>query len=462
MKRLSVTKQNNHQHVKEVLTTLNKFHLIGIKHGTATLNPIFQDTYLKSLVNDPFEQKKQLYVIAGSPEHIALKNTQQQQNTTFDSSVDQQQQLQQKQPYVIKPDKRPPNSADVENFARGQWESVLQFMHSPSVDGYNNRFSAGIRQLLEWSHLVRGREDDSSSGGGSGSGGGGGLDESSTRSRITTEGFQFLLLDTKTQVWKLLKQYIDTAEKRQMSRIEILQFMFELSFMQCGKGYPVKPLTKTQRVMLVDLADLGLIYQRKQKSKWFYPTPLSIGLTSAGSSDGSSMDGSGSSSGSVAKEGVSIGGHIIVETNFRVYAYTNSPLQISLLCLFIVPEYRLPNMVVGLITRESVREALIHGITAEQILSYLTIYAHPHMRRKKPVLPDVVAHQVRLWEMERKRFKLFPAVHYDKFPSLEKFRMAEEYSKRIGAHLWSSETSMKLITKRETHEKMALFIKQNM
>lgn len=61
-------------------------------------------------------------------------------------------------------------------------------------------------------------------------------------------------------------------------------------------------------------------------------------------------------------------GFILIETNYRIYAYTQSPLQIAILSLFISMQTRFPNMVVGTITRDSVREALVRGITAEQAL----------------------------------------------------------------------------------------------
>lgn len=60
-------------------------------------------------------------------------------------------------------------------------------------------------------------------------------------------------------------------------------------------------------------------------------------------------------------------GYILLETNFRVYAYTNSPLQIAILSLFVDMQSRFANMVVGVITRDSVREALTRGISADQV-----------------------------------------------------------------------------------------------
>lgn len=94
--------------------------------------------------------------------------------------------------------------------------------------------------------------------------------------------------------------------------------------------------------------------------------------------------------------------NIIVETNYRVrktaiyqkipvltkscsifrqvYAYTDSSLQVALLGLFTEMLYRFPNLVVGVMTRDSVRQAFRGGITAEQIISYLEQHAHPNVR----------------------------------------------------------------------------------
>ena len=41
---------------------------------------------------------------------------------------------------------------------------------------------------------------------------------------------------------------------------------------------------------------------------------------------------------------------------------------------------RFPNIIVGMITRESIRGALANGITAQQIVHYLGTHAHPQTR----------------------------------------------------------------------------------
>jgi hypothetical protein len=45
----------------------------------------------------------------------------------------------------------------------------------------------------------------------------------------------------------------------------------------------------------------------------------------------------------------------------------DNPLQTAVLNLFVSIKWRFPNLVVGAITRESVRKALVNGITADQV-----------------------------------------------------------------------------------------------
>lgn len=71
-----------------------------------------------------------------------------------------------------------------------------------------------------------------------------------------------------------------------------------------------------------------------------------------------------------------------------MYAYGNSDLRVALLALFaelvhghgwrdtdLVKKYRLPNMTIAAISRDSIRDALVQGITANQILHFLQVQA---------------------------------------------------------------------------------------
>ncbi len=75
-------------------------------------------------------------------------------------------------------------------------------------------------------------------------------------------------------------------------------------------------------------------------------------------------------------------GFIIVESNFKVYAYTNDELDIAILKLFMREDYRFPNLVVGRLTRNSLKEAFNKRITAKQIMKFLSAHAHPQTQKQ--------------------------------------------------------------------------------
>lgn len=54
-------------------------------------------------------------------------------------------------------------------------------------------------------------------------------------------------------------------------------------------------------------------------------------------------------------------------------------------------ECLLPNLFVGTLTRQSVNDALKAGLTAEGIVSYLVLHAHPRVAHRAPVVPEASA-----------------------------------------------------------------------
>lgn len=65
-----------------------------------------------------------------------------------------------------------------------------------------------------------------------------------------------------------------------------------------------------------------------------------------------------------------------------------------MLSLFLELRARLPNVIIGAITRESMRRALATGIKGRQVLDFLKWHAHPVVRRRSPVVPENIADQV--------------------------------------------------------------------
>lgn len=181
----------------------------------------------------------------------------------------------------------------LDDYARNRWEAILHYM--VGSDGAEVP-RAPVLYLLRASglmqHASNKRPDDADL-------------------SITSLGFQFLLEDLNTQLWDLLLSYLTMAESRNMDLVEVLSFIFMLGNLQLGKDYSIEDFTETQLHMLQDFRDYGLVYQRKSTSRRFYPTRLATTLTSNATP---LVGGQGSDEER---------GFVILETNYRVYAYTS-------------------------------------------------------------------------------------------------------------------------------------------
>lgn len=267
---------------------------------------------------------------------------------------------------------------------------------------------------------------------------------------ITRQGFQFLLLDRQAQVWHFLLQYLDTVEERGLDLVECLTFLFQLSFSTLGKDYSTEGMSPGLLIFLQHLREFGLVYQRKRKAGRFYPTRLALNITN--SHNKSTPD--------IEEDHPK--GYIVVETNYRIYAYTDSNLQVALVALFTELMYRFPNLVVGLITRESVRQALRGGITADQIIGFLKQHAHPQMlnAEAKQPLPPTVVDQIKLWELERNRLTYSEGVLYSQFLSQADFNVLKEYTESNGVLIWCNKEKRTLVINKSAHDDVKKFWKR--
>ncbi|KAI3051359.1 hypothetical protein CBS147352_5185 [Aspergillus niger] len=338
---------------------------------------------------------------------------------------------------------------ELDEYARRQWEGVLGYMvGTGGMGGPQVTLSKGGKELLQAGHLVEIRD---------------------RRVEITQDGFAFVLQDVSTQVWHILILYVESASAIKMDSVEVLSFVFLLSSLELGKSYEKNHLSSKQLRMLTDLADFGIVYQESPDAPRFYPTRLATTLTSDSSALSNPLLGSlsGPAGEASSKAGT---GFIIIETNYRVYAYTSSPLQISLIALFTTLKYRFPNLITGKITRQSVRRAVEMGITADQIISYLSTHAHPQMRKHNvsrstsnqagippSVLPPTVVDQIRLWQLERDRVKATSGFLFKDFVSLAEYEAPCRYAEEIGVLAWKSDRKRMFFVTR--HEQVAAFLR---
>ncbi|KAL9108114.1 MAG: hypothetical protein Q9227_007090 [Pyrenula ochraceoflavens] len=366
--------------------------------------------------------------------------------------------------------------SDLDTFARNQWEGILSYMVGNSANiemdltSANNEPSRGVIELLKMGHFIevlRGKP------------------------KITKEGFAFVLQDINTQVWALLFIYVENAESLQMTKVEILSFLFLVSSLELGKSYSSESLNETQRRILADLNQMGIVYlppatKTEITANCYYPTRLAVTLTSDSTSALASVSSTLSSSlHSSSTSGSTAGGFIIIETNYRLYAYTSSPLQISLLALFVNLRSRHPNLVTGKMTKSSVQRAVHMGITAEQIISYLSTHAHPQMRRhaaleaannanttsnsnaptdtqtSQPhhsILPPTIIDQINLWQIERDRMTATAGFLFKDFPNQDEYEKPMRYADEVGVLLWKSNAKRMFFVSRV--EQVAQYMKQ--
>ncbi|KAK6624480.1 hypothetical protein RUM43_004165 [Polyplax serrata] len=323
----------------------------------------------------------------------------------------------------LEPDTKPRDVPYLDNYAMERWECVLHYMvGSQAQEG----ISADAVRILLHANLMKRDEDDGSC-------------------VITREGFQFLLLDTASQVWYFMLQYLDTVNSRNLDLVECLTFLFQLSFSTLGKDYSTIGMSEGLLVFLQHLREFGLIYQRKRRGGRFYPTRLALNIACGENKSMQQMN----------REG-----YIVVETNYRVYAYTDSNLQVALLGLFCEMLYRFPNLSVGHITRDSVRQAFKSGITAEQIVGFLRLHAHPRMLAVgPPILPPTVVDQIKLWENELNRLVYSDGVLYSQFLSQADFEALRDHANELGVLVWENDKKRTMVVTRSGHDDVKKFWK---
>ncbi|KAB5590646.1 RNA polymerase II transcription factor B subunit 2 [Ceratobasidium theobromae] len=272
---------------------------------------------------------------------------------------------------------------------------------------------------------------------------------------ITSTGFQFLLQSPRAQLWDILLQYLHMSDSgpedghRRSTKFSIHALIDEVGTVQ---EYSCDNLSLTQNAMMTDLKDYGIVYVPYNSNKSFYPTRLATTLSSSLPPLPSSISSTGNNPADR--------GFIILETNYRLYAYTDNPLQTSVLNLFVSLRSRFPNLVVGHITRDSVKRALSKGISAEQIISYLETHAHPQMRRQNPLLPVTVQDQIRLWEMEQNRVQEAEGYLYTEFGSQADYELVLKYAKECNLVLYESARDRQFFAKADGHALIRQYIER--
>jgi transcription initiation factor TFIIH subunit 4 len=228
-----------------------------------------------------------------------------------------------------------------------------------------------------------------------------------------------------------------------MSETDVLSFLFMLGSLELGQDYTTSTLSPTQLQLLEDLSAFGIVYRSSKNAPTFYPTRLAVTLTSdsgaLSNSEALTTTGSQTTAAPPSSTNNPAKGFIIIETNYRLYAYTNSILQIAVLSLFTKLTTRFPNLVSGKLTKESISRAVKLGISSAQIISYLIAHAHPQMQKTQPYLPPTVMDQIRLWEYEGERVETSNGYLMTDFGSDAEYRDCVAYAESLGVLVWRND-----------------------
>ena len=283
--------------------------------------------------------------------------------------------------------------------------------------------------------------------------------------KITARGYEYMLKDYLSQVW----DFVMVAVKHSPNQEDALSLLFTLSYCTFGKGYPIDALSKAQQQLVFEFSQVGIIFMPSITSPYFYPSRVAInmifGATEAlqGAVPSTSRSFNTSAEGSQHQQQQSL--QVIVETNNQVTAYLTNDIHLAMLQLFVDVTVRMPNMALGRITKEKVRQAFKMGIKASQIVDFLVLHAHPHVRKNVPIIPENVTDELALWEAEGHRIQSQSAVVVDfrEFSNISSHEFTElvtSLRQQTNYVLWDNKDKLMLAVNPEGLQQVRSFVQR--
>lgn len=263
----------------------------------------------------------------------------------------------------------------LDDWSASQLEKILLWMLkiTPEID-------EDIRQLLGDSSLV------------------------SFDNELTKKGHQFVLADTRTQIWRIVQSYLNSFSKEE-ELISALRFLLKLGCQQFTRGYLISELDPSQRKLLGPFCSLGLVCSGNGLPRGYY-FPTRVCLNFFGKKELNTKE-----------------GWILIDTNFKIAAYTSSKLHIELLRKFSIITYEMPGFTSAYISPDSFKNALSNGTTMKDILAFLKANISSLGDGK---IPPNVEHQFEVWQGQRTRLITTHDVVMRQYFSLEDADRAAE------------------------------------
>lgn len=282
-----------------------------------------------------------------------------------------------------------------------------------------------------------------------------------SRQEVTPEGLHFCMISLQQRWFILLNAAVERVllltrnDEEQRPALDsnapctvtkpllwqLLAILLALDGSQMAYAFPEKQQDLASHHLLARLAEIGLVYPLQTDGRrcfvvspdyayalqWQSNAPLS--LTYAQQRMAVTGDATEARETEVRRED---GDTIITETNFRLYAYTHDGDLLNVLDQFAELEEVVSNSLrCYRVTRNSFAAAMRKGITAAQILRFLSLRAHPSMLKQQQrssggdramevgqtpqqrsqdsdaleslVVPQSFCDQMRMWESECRR-----------------------------------------------------------
>ena len=92
------------------------------------------------------------------------------------------------------------------------------------------------------------------------------------------------------------------------------------------------------------------------------------------------------------------------------------------------------------------------GMSAQQIINYLIMHAHPNVRDSSDPIPPTVIDQIYLWEREREKFVFTEGRLYSQFNSQSDFDLLRKYAEECGFLIFENPTTRVMVVHEDGHE----------
>mmetsp|Transcript_38732 Transcript_38732/g.69833 ORF Transcript_38732/g.69833 Transcript_38732/m.69833 type:complete len:597 (-) Transcript_38732:131-1921(-) len=373
-----------------------------------------------------------------------------------------------------KPSRDPPTRKELDAYTQSSWDSVLHFLvgsddndrKGTKGDNGHNAIEEPSEAMVQFLTRIGLMQEDP--------------DYTGQRKDlaplvITSKGYEFMLRDSNAQVWMFVLQYLNAMAHHEMKdalRMEALSILICLGSCRVGEGYHTSVLgNKSARQVMKDFGRFGLLFVCRIAGKIaFCPTKVAVNLVASNEKAGRQTDVLGQSVTATRSLEEALAAPVpsrthlavVVQTNFQVVAYTRSKLHISSLGLFCdVQSYRrLPNVIMFHITRDSIRSAFRLGVTADQILRFLLVHAHPMLRSgDHQLVPDNVRDQILLWDKERRRV-IMDEVWVHQCRDAAEFAAVGQYASDSDALAWGAAHTNKLYIHWSKHTLVQKYVRK--